>query len=117
MIKLVDKNELRVHRHARIRNKISGTSETPRLCVFRSNKHFEAQVIDDTKGVTLASASSVAMKINGSNVAGAKLVGAELAKNALAKGIKAVVFDRSGYVYHGRVAAFADAAREGGLKF
>lgn len=117
MFKLIDKNAVRKHRHARIRNKISGTSEMPRLCVFRSNKHFQAQIIDDVKGVTLASASSVSLKINGGNVEGAKKVGEELAKNALKAGVTTVVFDRSGYIYHGRVAAFAEACREGGLKF
>jgi large subunit ribosomal protein L18 len=118
MIKLIDKNKVRVHRHERIRNKISGTPERPRLCVFRSNKHISAQIIDDTKGVTLASASSVALKLaNGSNVEAAKTVGLELGKAALAAGVTEVVFDRSGYVYHGRVAALADGAREAGLKF
>lgn len=118
MIKLIDKNKVRVHRHERIRNKISGTPERPRLCVFRSNKHISAQIIDDTKGVTLASASSVALKLtNGSNVEAAKTVGLELGKAALANGVTEVVFDRSGYVYHGRVAALADGAREAGLKF
>ena len=118
MIKLIDKNKVRVHRHERIRNKISGTPERPRLCVFRSNKHISAQIIDDTKGVTLASASSVALKLaNGSNVEAAKTVGLELGKAALAAGVTEVVFDRSGYVYHGRVAALADGARESGLKF
>ena len=117
MIKQIDKNAIRVHRHARIRNKISGTAKLPRLCVFRSNKHISAQIIDDTKGVTLASAARGALKIKGSNIEAAKKVGEELAKAALAKKIKAVVFDRSGYIYHGRVAALAEGAREGGLKF
>jgi len=117
MIKKIDRNAIRLHRHARIRNKISGTAKLPRLCVFRSNKHISAQIIDDVKGVTLASASSVAMKINGGNVEAAKKVGEELGKNALAKKIKTVVFDRSGYIYHGRVAALAEGAREAGLKF
>lgn len=118
MINKVSKNEIRVRKHARVRAKISGTAECPRLVVFRSNKHIEAQVIDDVKGVTLASASSVSMKLaNGSNVEAAKLVGAEVAKACKAKNISKVVFDRGGYVYHGRVAALADAAREGGLTF
>ncbi len=118
MIKKESKNAIRVRKHARVRAKISGTPDCPRLVVFRSNKHIECQVIDDTKGVTLAAASSVAMKLeNGSNIDAAKLVGAEVAKKCLAKNIDKVVFDRGGYVYHGRVAALADAAREGGLKF
>ena len=102
----------------RIRHKVSGTAEMPRLSVFRSNKEIYAQVIDDVKGVTLVSASSVQMKLdNGGNVEGAKLVGAKLAELAKAKKIEKVVFDRGGYIYHGRVAALAEAAREGGLKF
>jgi len=117
MIKIIDKNAIRVHRHARIRNKISGTATLPRLCVFRSNKHISAQIIDDEKGITLAAASSVAMKIYGGNIEAAKKVGEELGKVATAKGISEVVFDRSGYVYHGRVEALADGAREAGLKF
>ena len=118
MIKKESKNAVRVRKHARVRAKISGTSDCPRLCVFRSNKHIEVQVIDDVKQVTLASASSVALKLeNGSNVEAAKLVGAEIAKVCKAKKITNVVFDRGGYLYHGRVAALADAAREGGLKF
>jgi len=118
MIKLIDKNAIRVHRHERIRNKISGTGSTPRLCVFRSNKHISAQIIDDEKKITLASASSVALKLeNGSNIEAAKKVGEALGKVAIEKGIISVVFDRSGYVYHGRVAALADGAREAGLKF
>ncbi len=118
MIKLIDKNAIRVHRHKRIRNYISGTTSRPRLCVFRSNKHISCQVIDDTKGVTLASASSVALKlVNGGNVEAAKQVGTAIAEACKAKKIKEVVFDRSGYLYHGRVQALADAAREAGLKF
>lgn len=112
------RNAVRVRKHARVRAKIHGTPECPRLSVFRSNKHIEAQIIDDVKGVTLVSASSVQMKLaNGSNVEAAKAVGAEIAKAAKAKKIEKVVFDRGGYIYHGRVAALADAAREGGLKF
>ena len=118
MINKQSKNVIRERRHARVRAKISGTAECPRLCVYRSNKHIEAQIIDDVKRVTLVSASSVALKLeNGSNIEAAKKVGAELAKKALAANIKNVVFDRGGYVYHGRVAALADAAREGGLEF
>lgn len=118
MIVKESKNSVRVRKHARVRAKISGTAECPRLVVFRSNKHIEAQIIDDTKGVTLAAASSVSMKLeNGSNIEAAKKVGAKVAEIAVSKNISAVVFDRGGYVYHGRVAALADAAREGGLKF
>jgi len=118
MIKKEARSVVRARKHARVRAKISGTESTPRLVVFRSNKHIEAQVIDDTKGVTLASASSLALKLeNGGNVEAAKKVGAEIAKACLAKKIERVVFDRGGYLYHGRVAALADAAREGGLKF
>ena len=118
MIKKESRSDVRARKHARVRAKISGTASAPRLVVFRSNKHIEAQVIDDTKGVTLASASSLALKLeNGGNVEAAKKVGAEIAKVCLAKSIDHVVFDRGGYLYHGRVAALADAAREGGLKF
>ena len=118
MIEKTPKNVARVRKHLRVRAKISGTAEKPRLCVVRSNKHIEAQIIDDVKGVTLCSASSVQLKLaNGSNCEAAAKVGAELAKRALAKGIEVVAFDRGGYLYHGRVAALADAAREGGLKF
>lgn len=118
MIKVIDKNEVRTRKHRRVRAKISGTSLTPRLCVFRSNKHIECQVIDDTKGVTLVSSSSVQLKLaNGGNVEGAKEVGLDIAKKCLALKIENVVFDRGGYIYHGRVKALADAAREGGLKF
>jgi len=118
MINKESKNAVRVRKHARVRAKISGTASCPRLVVFRSNKHIEAQIIDDVKQVTLVSASSVALKLeSGSNIEAAKKVGAALAEAAKAKKISAVVFDRGGYVYHGRVAALADAAREGGLKF
>ena len=118
MIRKESRSEVRARKHARVRAKVSGTAEAPRLVVFRSNKHIEAQVIDDTKGVTLVAASSLALKLeNGSNVEAAKLVGAEIAKKCKAKKIDRVVFDRGGYLYHGRVAALADAAREGGLKF
>ena len=118
MIKKLDKNVSRLRRHARVRAKLSGTTEAPRLCVYRSNKNIEAQIIDDTKGVTLVSSSSMALKLeNGSNVEAAAKVGKDIAEKALAKKIKKVVFDRSGYIYHGRVKALAEAAREAGLDF
>ena len=118
MIKKESKNVSRVRRHARVRAKISGTSETPRLCLYRSNKNIEAQIIDDVKGITLVSSSSMSLKLeNGSNVEAAALVGKDIAEKALANKIENIVFDRSGYVYHGRVKALADAAREAGLKF
>ena len=118
MISKQDKNVSRVRRHARVRAKISGTSEAPRLCVYRSNKNIEAQIIDDVKGVTLVSSSSMTLKLeNGSNIEAAAKVGKDIAEKALAKKIKKVVFDRSGYIYHGRVKALAEAAREAGLDF
>lgn len=118
MINKVSRNENRLRRHARVRNKVSGTPECPRLNVFRSNAHIHAQIIDDVNGVTLASASSVNMKLeNGGNIEAAKLVGAEIAKKAAEANITKVVFDRGGYVYTGRVQALADAAREAGLEF
>ena len=118
MISKQDKNVSRVRRHARVRAKLSGTAEAPRLCVYRSNKNIQAQIIDDTKGVTLVASSSMTLKLeNGSNVDAAKLVGKDIAEKALAKKIKKVVFDRSGYIYHGRVKALAEAAREAGLDF
>ena len=118
MIRSIDKNEVRLRKHQRVRAKISGTSETPRLCVFRSNKHIEVQVIDDVKGVTLVSSSSVQLKLeHGGNVEAAHQVGLDIAKKCLDKGIENVVFDRGGYIYHGRVKAVAEGAREGGLKF
>ena len=118
MISKQDKNVSRVRRHARVRAKISGTAEAPRLCVYRSNKNIEAQIIDDVKGATLVASSSMSLKLeNGSNIDAAKLVGEDIAKKALAKKIKKVVFDRSGYIYHGRVKALAEAAREAGLEF
>ena len=109
----------RAKRHARVRGKISGTAERPRLCVFRSENHIYAQVIDDVAGCTLVAASSVEKDFegNGGNVEAAKKVGLKVAERALQKGIETVVFDRGGYIYHGRVQALADAAREGGLKF
>ena len=118
MIKKLDKNVSRLRRHARVRAKLSGTKEAPRLCVYRSNKNIEAQIIDDVKGVTLVSSSSMALKLeNGSNIEAAGKVGKDIAEKALAKNIKKVVFDRSGYIYHGRVKALAEAAREAGLDF
>jgi large subunit ribosomal protein L18 len=118
MAKTMSRNDLRQRRHKRVRNKVSGTPECPRLNVFRSSSHIYAQVIDDTNGVTLVSASSIDMKLeNGGNVEAAKKVGAEIGKRAIEKKIENVVFDRGGYIYHGRVKALADAAREAGLKF
>ena len=118
MIAKESKNVSRVRRHARVRRKISGTTECPRLCVYRSNKNIEAQIIDDVKGVTLVSSSSMSLKLeNGSNVEAAKAVGADIAKKAKAKKITKIVFDRSGYLYHGRIQALAEAAREAGLEF
>ena len=118
MVKKESKNVSRVRRHARVRAKISGTAEAPRLCVYRSNKNIEAQLIDDVNKVTLVASSSMSLKLeNGSNIEAASKVGQDLAKKALAKKIKTVVFDRSGYIYHGRVKALAEAAREAGLKF
>lgn len=118
MIKKVSRTAIRQRKHLRVRQKISGTALQPRLCVFRSNKHIEAQIIDDEKGITLVSASSLQLKLeNGSNAEGAAKVGEVLAQKAVAAGIKKVAFDRNGYLYHGRVAALADAARKGGLEF
>ena len=118
MLKKTDKNQVRQRRHARVRRKISGTSTCPRLNVFRSNKHIHCQIIDDTTGTTLVACSSVELKLaNGSNVEAASAVGTELANRAKAKNIENVVFDRGGYLYHGRVKAVADAARAAGLKF
>ena len=122
MISKKDKNQDRVIRHARVRKKVSGTAERPRLCVFRSTNHIYAQVIDDVKGHTLCSASTqdkeVASKIaDATKTEASKLVGAAVAKRALALGIKQVVFDRGGYLYTGRVQALADGAREAGLEF
>ena len=118
MVKQIKRNEIRLRRHFRIRRKVSGTSETPRLAVYRSNKNISVQIIDDVKGVTLAATGSVNLKLaQGGNIEAAKLVGAEIAKLALSKNIEKVVFDRGGYLYHGRIQALADAAREAGLKF
>lgn len=118
MINKVSRQVVRTRKHLRVRAKISGTAESPRLCVFRSNANIEAQLIDDVKKVTLVSSSSVQLKLeNGSNIEAAKAVGADIAKKAVAANIKKVVFDRGGYVYHGRVEALANAARENGLEF
>ena len=118
MIKKESKNSQRIMRHKRVRKNISGTSEMPRLNVIRSNTQIYAQIINDETGTTLASSSSVQLKIkNGGNIEGAKLVGADIAKKAKEANISKVVFDRGGYQYHGRVEALADAARENGLEF
>ena len=119
MIRKIEKKEIRKRIHKRIRRKLSGTTERPRLAVFRSVAHIYAQVIDDVKGQTLVSASTVdkSAKTNGGNVAAAKTIGKLVAERAKDKGIKSVVFDRGGYPYHGRVKALADAAREAGLEF
>ena len=119
MIKKVDSNKARAARHRRVRAKISGTPERPRLNVFRSSKHIYAQLIDDVNGVTIASASSIGKDadFNGGNKDGARKVGQLIAQNAVAKGITSVVFDRGGYLYHGRVMELAEGAREAGLEF
>lgn len=119
MINKTASNVARVARHARVRKHISGTPERPRLCVFRSSKNIYAQIIDDVNGNTLVSASSLEAGFEGvgSNREAAKVVGNMVAKKALDKGIKNVVFDRGGYVYHGRVKELAEGAREGGLEF
>ncbi len=107
----------RLKKKIRIRKKINGTDERPRLCVFRSNKHIYAQIIDDVQGATLVSSSSLKLEAKVAGVEMAKLIGKEIAKAASAKNIKAVVFDRNGYIYHGQVKAFAESARESGLNF
>jgi large subunit ribosomal protein L18 len=122
MIKKIEKKEIRNRIHRRIRRKLSGTAERPRLAVFRSVKHIYAQVIDDTAGHTVVAASSsekvaATGKSGGGNMSGAKAIGKLVAERAKDKGIKAVVFDRGGYHYHGRVKALAEAAREAGLEF
>ncbi len=118
MITQTKRNEIRERIHARIRQKLSGTAERPRLNVYRSLNHIYAQVIDDQKGETLVSASTIALKLKtGGNVAAAKEIGKAVAEKAVAKGIKQVVFDRGGFLYHGRINALADAAREAGLEF
>ena len=122
MIGKIDKNKIRKRKHVHVRKKISGTADCPRLCVYRSNSHIYAQIIDDEAGVTLVSASSLDKDIkgelsNGSNIQAASAVGKLVAERAAAKEIKDVVFDRGGYLYHGRVQALAEAAREAGLNF
>ncbi|CDQ41405.1 MULTISPECIES: 50S ribosomal protein L18 [Virgibacillus] len=120
MITKPDKNVVRKRRHARVRKSLFGTQERPRLNVYRSNKHIYVQLIDDIEGVTVASASTKDNELNAgstSNVEAAKQVGEMIAKRAQDKGYKSVVFDRGGYLYHGRVKALADAAREAGLEF
>ena len=120
MITKLDKNAVRQKRHARVRAKLSGTEARPRLNVFRSNKHIYAQLIDDVNGVTLASASTLDKDVNvesTSNIEAAQKVGETIAKRAVEKGYTSVVFDRGGYLFHGRVKALAEAARENGLEF
>lgn len=122
MITKGDRNEARKRRHLRVRKRVQGSVERPRLNVYRSNKHIYAQVIDDVNGATLVSASTLDKELreavtNGSDVEAARKVGELVAKRALAKGLSSVVFDRGGYLYHGRVQALADAAREAGLEF
>ena len=118
MLNKTKKNEERIRRHKRVRRVVSGTPDCPRLNVFRSNTNIYAQVIDDTNGNTLCTVSSLDLKLeNGGNIEAAKKVGAAIAEKCKAAGIESVRFDRGGYVYHGRVQALADAAREAGLKF
>ena len=119
MVSKTDRKLERTRRHARVRTKVSGTAERPRLCVFRSNSHLYAQIIDDVAGITLVAASTLdkEVKTKKSNKEAAAEVGALIAKKAAAKNIKTVVFDRGGYIYHGVVKALAEAAREGGLEF
>jgi len=111
------KREARLRRHSRVRRRVVGTGERPRLAVFRSNRHIYAQIIDDAAGRTLVAATSVALSGEGNKREDARRVGAELARRAKQAGVSAVVFDRGGYRYHGRVQALAEAAREGGLDF
>ncbi|MBQ7679446.1 MAG: 50S ribosomal protein L18 [Butyrivibrio sp.] len=122
MIKKGSRQKVREKKHLRIRSRVSGTAERPRLAVFRSNSHIYAQIIDDEAGRTLASASTLDKELRGSltqtdNIEAAEKVGSEIAKRAADKGIKTVVFDRGGYIYHGKVQALADAARKAGLEF
>ena len=120
MVRKISKNEIRERIHVRIRKKLQGTTERPRLAIFRSTAHIYAQVIDDSKGVTLVAASSTEKATElktGGNVEAAKAIGKRVAERAKENGIKKVVFDRGGYIYHGRVKALADAAREAGLEF
>lgn len=122
VIKKESRKEIRRRKHLRVRKKVFGTPERPRLCVYRSLKHIYAQVIDDTKGITLAAASTLSPEIREEvggrkNIEAARIVGRLIAEKALSRGIKKVVFDRGGNLYHGRIAALADAAREHGLDF
>ena len=119
MVSKFDSNKARIKRHKRVRAHISGTAERPRLAVYRSNANISAQIIDDVKGITLVSATTLEKTFEGigSNKAAAREIGKILAQRALDKGIDTVVFDRGGYIYHGRVSELADGAREGGLKF
>jgi large subunit ribosomal protein L18 len=122
VLKKTNKNANRLQRHKRVRRKVSGTTQRPRLCVFRSSNNIYAQIIDDANRVTVVAASSLDAEIKGSvnhggNKEAAKMVGAMIAKRAIEKGITEVVFDRGGYLYHGRVQVLAEAAREAGLKF
>ncbi|MBQ8007046.1 MAG: 50S ribosomal protein L18 [Lachnospiraceae bacterium] len=122
MVKKVSRSEVRAKKHMRIRNRFSGTAERPRLAVFRSNNHMYAQIIDDVEGKTLVAASTAEKDVKAeldktNNVEAAAYVGTVIAKRALEKGIKTVVFDRGGFIYQGKVAALADAAREAGLEF
>ena len=122
MVKKVSRSEVRAKKHMRIRNRFSGTAERPRLAVFRSNNHMYAQIIDDVEGKTLVAASTAEKEVKAeldktNNVEAAAYVGTVIAKRALEKGIKTVVFDRGGFIYQGKVAALADAAREAGLEF
>ena len=122
MLKKADKNAKRLQRHKRVRKKVNGTTQRPRLCVFRSSNNIYAQIIDDTNRVTLVAASSLEAEVKGAvnhtgNKEAAKLVGQLVAKKAVEKGITEVVFDRGGYLYHGRIKELAEAAREAGLKF
>ena len=122
ILKKADKNANRLQRHKRVRRKITGTTQRPRLCVFRSSNNIYAQIIDDANRVTLTAASSLDAEVKGAvnhggNKEAAKMVGEMIAKRAIEKGITEVVFDRGGYLYHGRVQVLAEAAREAGLKF
>lgn len=117
MIRKESKNDMRIKRHRKIRRTLSGTDVTPRLCVFRSNQAIYAQLIDDVKGVTIASSSSLELKLKNNNLEAAAAVGKDIAEKAKKAKIKTVVFDRGGYLYHGRVKALADAARENRLEF
>lgn len=119
MVSRKDSNQIRLKRHKKVRARISGTPERPRLAVYRSNANISAQIIDDVNGVTLVSASTFGKGYdgNGGNKEAARIIGKKIAEKALAQGITEVVFDRGGYLYHGRVSELADGAREGGLKF